>query len=427
MNVLIIGSGGREHAIAWKLNQSSQLEKLFIAPGNAGTEEEGTNVDLDITNFDEVGSFCIENKVGVVVVGPEAPLVNGIHDFFEANEKLKSICVIGPKKAGAQLESSKSFSKAFMKRHNIPTAKYLAVTKDNLDAGTDFLGKLKGPYVLKADGLAAGKGVLIIEDLEEAKSELKAMLKGKFGSASKTVVIEEFLDGKEVSVFVITDGTSYKILPSAKDYKRIGEGEKGLNTGGMGAVSPVTFANKDFLDKVDNQVIIPTIKGLKKEGIDYSGFIFFGIINVKKDPYVIEYNCRLGDPETEVVMLRLKSDLLELFDGLASGTLSERNVEIDPRTATTVMMVSKGYPEAYEKGKTITGLESVKDSFVFHSGTTKDSANNIVTNGGRVLTVSSFGKDVPTALTKSYASVEKIDFEGKNYRKDIGLDLVKKD
>lgn len=425
MNVLIIGSGGREHAIAWKLNQSSQLEKLFIAPGNAGTENEGINVALDIDNFDEVGQFCIENEIKVVVVGPEAQLVNGIHDYFEENKELNSICIIGPKKAGAQLEGSKSFSKAFMKRHNIPTAKYFTVTKEKLKEGIEFLTKLKAPYVLKADGLAAGKGVLILDSLEEAKSELKSMLKGKFGEASKTVVIEEFLDGKEVSVFVITDGTSYKILPAAKDYKRIGEKETGLNTGGMGAVSPVTFANKDFLDKVDNQVIIPTIKGLKKEGIDYSGFIFFGIINVKKDPYVIEYNCRLGDPETEVIMLRLKSDLLELFDGVASGTLSERNVEIDPRTATTVMMVSKGYPEAYEKGKVITGLKTVEDSFVFHAGTTKNNAGDIVTNGGRVLAVSSYGKDVPTALTKSYTSIEKINFEGNNYRKDIGFDLIK--
>ncbi len=425
MNVLIIGSGGREHAIAWKLNQSSQLEQLFIAPGNAGTEKEGINVDLDITNFEQIGDFCLEKSIEVVVVGPEAPLVNGIHDFFESNEKLNSICVVGPKKAGAQLEGSKSFSKAFMKRHNIPTAKYFSATKENINDGIAFLMKLKGPYVLKADGLAAGKGVLILERLEEAMVELKSMLNGKFGEASKSVVIEEFLDGKEVSVFVITDGTSYKILPEAKDYKRIGEKDTGLNTGGMGAVSPVTFANKDFLDKVDNQVIIPTIKGLKKEGIDYSGFIFFGIINVKKDPYVIEYNCRLGDPETEVVMLRLKSDLLELFDGLASGTLSERNVEIDPRTATTIMMVSEGYPEAYEKGKSITGLENVVDSTVFHAGTTKNKEYNLVTNGGRVMAVSSFGKDVPTALAKSYNSVNKIEFEGKNYRKDIGFDLIK--
>lgn len=427
MNILIIGSGGREHAIAWKLNQSSQLEQLFIAPGNAGTKKEGTNVNLDITNFDEVGNFCLENKIKIVVVGPEAPLVNGIHDFFESNEKFNSICIIGPKKAAAQLEGSKAFSKAFMKRHNIPTAKYISVTNENLNEGIEFLIKSKAPYVLKADGLAAGKGVLIINNLEEAKSELKLMLKGKFGTASKTVVIEEFLKGKEVSVFVITDGTSYKILPAAKDYKRVGEKDTGLNTGGMGAVSPVSFANKDFLDKVDNQIIIPTIKGLKKEGIDYSGFIFFGIINVKKDPYVIEYNCRLGDPETEVIMLRLKSDLLELFDGVASGTLSERNVEIDPRTATTVMLTSKGYPGTYEKGKTITGLESVENSIVFHSGTSTADDGNIMSNGGRVMTISSFGKDVSTALAKSYSSIEKINFEGKSFRKDIGFDLIKKD
>ena len=426
MKVLIIGSGGREHAIAWKLNQSSQLEKLFIAPGNAGTDQEGINVSLDINNFDEVGNFCLENEVNIVVVGPEDPLVNGIHDFFEASEKLKSICIIGPKKEGAQLEGSKDFSKAFMKRHNIPTAKYFTVTKENLKDGLEFLtSKMDAPYVLKADGLAAGKGVLILNDLAEAKAELKKMVNGKFGNASSKVVIEQFLDGIEVSVFVITDGVSYKILPAAKDYKRIGEKDTGLNTGGMGAISPVSFANKDFLDKIENQIIIPTIKGLRKEDIDYSGFIFFGIINVKKDPYVIEYNCRLGDPETEVVMLRLKSDLLELLDGVASGTLSERNVEIDPRTATTVMMVSKGYPEAYEKGKTIEGLENVEDSIIFHAGTKQDDSKNILTNGGRVLAVSSYGKDIPTALKKSYTTIEGINFEGKNYRKDLGFDLIK--
>lgn len=424
MNVLILGSGGREHAIAWKLNQSSQLESLFIAPGNAGTYDEGTNVDLDLENFGQIGDFCIEHQVEIIVVGPEIPLVNGIHDYFIADEKLKSICVIGPKKEAAKLEGSKEFSKAFMKRNNIPTAKYIAVTKDNTADGIAFLEKVKAPYVLKADGLAAGKGVIILEDLNEAKKELKAMLGGKFGKASKKVIIEEYLNGKEVSVFVITDGTSYKVLPVAKDYKRVGEKDTGLNTGGMGAVSPVTYANKDFLDKVENQVIIPTIKGLKKEGIDYSGFIFFGLTNVKKDPYVIEYNCRLGDPETEVLMLRLKSDLLELFDGIATGTLSERNVEIDPRTATTVMLTSTGYPEKYEKGKEITGLKSIEESIAFHAGTTIKN-DRTLTNGGRVISISSLGKDVATALKKSYNSIDKIDFEGKNYRKDIGADLIK--
>lgn len=425
MNVLIIGSGGREHAIAWKLNQSSQLEKLFIAPGNAGTDKEGINVNLDINDFYSIGKFCLENSIKIVIVGPEHPLVNGIHDYFAGDDQLKNICIIGPKKGGAQLEGSKDFSKAFMKRHNIPTAKYFSVTNDNIEEGLAFLNKMKAPYVLKADGLAAGKGVLIIEKLKEAKAELKKMLNGKFGSAGDTVVIEEFLDGIEVSVFVVTDGTSYKILPTAKDYKRIGEKDTGLNTGGMGAISPVSFANKDFLDKVENQIIIPTIKGLKKEGIEYSGFIFFGLINVKKDPYVIEYNCRMGDPETEVVMLRLKSDLLELFDGIATGTLSERDVKIDPRTATTVMLVSKGYPEAYEKGKKITGLNEAENSIVFHAGTKLDD-KDILTNGGRVIAVSSYGKDIPTALEKSYETIEKINFEGKNYRKDIGFDLIKK-
>ena len=426
MNVLIIGSGGREHAVAWKLEQSSQLEKLFIAPGNAGTSALGTNVNLDINNFEEIGEFCLMNKINIVVVGPEQPLVNGIHDYFVGDDKLKSICIIGPKKEGAILEGSKDFSKAFMKRHNIPTAKYVSVTKETIEKGFSFMESKKPPYVLKADGLAAGKGVLILDDINEAKAELKKMLKGKFGNASKTVVIEEFLDGVEASVFVITDGTAYKILPTAKDYKRIGEGDTGLNTGGMGAVSPVSFGNNDFLDKVDNQIIIPTIKGLKKEGIDYLGFIFFGVINVKKDPYLIEYNCRLGDPETEVVMLRLKSDLLELFDGIATGTLSERNVKIDPRTAATVMMVSGGYPNKYEKGKTIEGLDEVTEQVVFHAGTTTNLDQKVITNGGRVLAVSAYGKDMNTAVKKAYEGVDKLKFEGKNFRKDIGFDLMKK-
>lgn len=423
MNVLVLGSGGREHAISWKLAQSSQLDKLFIAPGNAGTSELGTNVDLDVMDFAAIKTFCLENDIHILVVGPEAPLVEGIHDSFADDDTTKHITVIGPKKAGAQLEGSKDFSKEFMAKYNIPTAKYLTVTKKNIEDGIAFLGKLKAPYVLKADGLAAGKGVLILDSLKEAEKELKSMLNGKFGDASAKVVIEEFLSGVEVSCFVITDGRSYKILPSAKDYKRIGEGDTGLNTGGMGAVSPVSFANREFIDKVDNQVIIPTIKGLNAEGIEYSGFIFFGLMVVKGDPYMIEYNCRMGDPETEVVMPRLKSDLLDLFDGIASDTLSERDVEIDPRTAVTVMMVSGGYPEAYEKGKTISGLSNTQNSIVFHAGT-KESGGLPVTNGGRVLAVTSYGKDVERALQQSYDSIDNISFEGAYYRKDIGQDLL---
>lgn len=423
MNVLVLGSGGREHAISWKLAQSSQLDKLFIAPGNAGTSSLGTNVDLDVMDFAAVKKFSIENAIDILVVGPEAPLVAGIHDAFVEDDSTKHITVIGPKKEGAQLEGSKDFSKEFMAKYNIPTAKYLTVSKKNIDDGIAFLGKLKAPYVLKADGLAAGKGVLILDSLKEAEKELKSMLNGKFGNASAKVVIEEFLNGVEVSCFVITDGRSYKILPSAKDYKRIGEGDTGLNTGGMGAVSPVSFANREFIDKVENQVIIPTIKGLIAEGIEYSGFIFFGLMVVKGDPYMIEYNCRMGDPETEVVMPRLKSDLLDLFDGIASDTLSERDVEIDPRTAVTVMMVSGGYPEAYEKGKTISGLSNTQNSMVFHAGT-KEAGGLPVTNGGRVLAVTSYGKDVERALQQSYDSIDNISFEGAYYRKDIGQDLL---
>ncbi len=426
MNVLVLGSGGREHAISWKLAQSSQLNQLYIAPGNAGTASVGQNVDLAVTDFDGIAGFCLENDVSIVVVGPEAPLVSGIHDYFESRDDLAGVTIIGPKKEGAIIEGSKDFSKAFMKRHNIPTAKYKSFTAENIDNGYTYLENMNAPYVLKADGLAGGKGVLILDNLDEAKRELKNMLSdGKFGEASKTVVIEQFLSGLEVSVFVITDGRSYKILPEAKDYKRIGEGDTGLNTGGMGAVSPVPFANRDFMDKVDNQVIIPTIKGLRAEGIDYSGFIFFGLISVKGDPYVIEYNCRMGDPETEVVMPRLKSDLLELFDGIATGTLSERDVQIDPRTATTVMMVSGGYPEAYEKGKAVKGLQSVQDTMVFHAGTTGD-GGIVKTSGGRVLAVTSYGKDVETALNKCYAAADQIDFDKKYFRRDIGFDIIKK-
>ncbi len=426
MNVLVLGSGGREHAISWKLAQSSQLDKLYIAPGNPGTELVGENVDLKLTDFSGIAAFALENNVQIIVVGPEGPLVAGIHDYFDERDDLSGITIIGPKKEGAQIEGSKDFSKAFMMKYNIPTAKYKSINQENLEAGYQHLEKMNPPYVLKADGLAAGKGVLILEDIEKAKKELNNMIADrKFGDASSTVVIEEFLSGIEVSVFVITDGKNYKILPEAKDYKRIGEGDTGLNTGGMGAISPVPFANRDFMDKVDNQVIIPTIKGLRAEGIEYSGFIFFGLIKVKGDPYVIEYNCRLGDPETEVVMPRLKSDLLDLFDGIASGTLSERDVQIDPRTATTVMMVSGGYPEGYEKGKTIKGLRSVEDSIVFHAGTSKTDGV-VKTSGGRVLAVTSYGKDIETALKKSYESADKIQFERSYYRGDLGFDLVKK-
>lgn len=423
MNVLILGSGGREHAFAWKIAQSSQIDKLFIAPGNAGTSQEGTNVDLAVDDFEGIKSFCLREKVDIVVVGPELPLVLGIHDFFLADDEIKHIAIIGPNKMAAQLEGSKDFSKRFMKRHNIPTARYQTFTKDTLEDGYTFLKSLKPPYVLKADGLAAGKGVVILKNLNEAKAELKSMLAdAKFGAASSSVVIEEFLDGIELSAFVVTDGRSYKKLPEAKDYKRIGVGDTGLNTGGMGAISPVPFATQAFLDKIENQIIIPTIKGLHKDGIDYQGFIFFGIINVKNDPFVIEYNCRMGDPETEVVIPRLKSDILELFEGIATRTLSERDVEFDDRTAATVMMVSGGYPDAYEKEKTIYGLNGIHDSLVFHAGTKKDGPT-ILSAGGRVLSVTSYGKSIRAALSTSYDNIGKINFENAYYRNDIGFDL----
>ena len=424
MRVLLLGSGGREHALAWKIAQSSILEELFIAPGNAGTKQHGKNVTVSPSNFEEVKSFVIKNNINMVVVGPEDPLVNGIVDFFEADAEISNVSIIGPNKVAAQMEGSKDFAKEFMKRHNIPTAKYGTFTKETLERGYEFLEKMQAPYVLKADGLAAGKGVLILDSLAEAKKELKSMLAGaKFGDASSRVVIEQFLNGVELSCFVITDGDAYKILPEAKDYKRIGEGDKGLNTGGMGAISPVPFANPTFLEKIKNQIIIPTIKGFKADNIVYKGFVFFGIINVKNEPYVIEYNCRMGDPETEVVIPRLKSDILDLFEGVATNTLSECDIQFDERSATTVMMVSGGYPESYEKGKQIYGLNSVTESIIFHAGTVSDGPA-VLSNGGRVLAATSYGKDIATALKKSYESIGKIEFEKSNYRKDIGFDVL---
>lgn len=423
MNILLIGSGGREHALAWKLAQSPKLTKLYIAPGNAGTAEVGTNVNIKPTDFDTMRSFIRENGVHMVVVGPEDPLVKGISDFFKEDPFLQYIPVIGPQKAGAMLEGSKDFSKQFMEKYNIPTAKYATFTSDTLEAGTRFLERLNSPYVLKADGLAAGKGVLIIDELVEAKLELTSMLiEEKFGAASDKVVIEEFLDGIELSVFVLTDGKNYKILPSAKDYKRIGEGDTGLNTGGMGAISPVSHADDAFLKKVEDRVVKPTIAGLQKEGIPYCGFIFIGLMKVKEDPYVIEYNVRLGDPETEVVIPRIKNDLVELFEATVEGELNNINLRIDDRAATTIMLVSEGYPGNYEKGKTITGLKDVEDSVVFQAGT-KANGKQLETNGGRVLAVTSFGDTMSDALETSYQNAERIQFEGKYYRKDIGFDL----
>lgn len=424
MRVLLLGSGGREHALSWKIAQSSSLEELFIAPGNAGTKQHGKNVNLSVTDFEGIKQFVLENAIDMVVVGPEDPLVKGIVDFFEADQEIAHVAVIGPNKEAAQMEGSKDFAKEFMKRHAIPTAKYGTFTKDTLESGYAFLEKMKSPYVLKADGLAAGKGVLIIDDLDEAKRELKNMLAdAKFGEASSRVVIEQFLSGIELSCFVLTDGDGYKILPEAKDYKRIGEGDTGLNTGGMGALSPVPFANPTFLDKIENQIIIPTIKGFKTDGIEYKGFVFFGIINVKNEPYVIEYNCRMGDPETEVVIPRLKSDILDLFEGVASKTLSERDVQFHEKSAATVMMVSGGYPESYEKGKQIFGLNNVKDSILFHAGTTNDGPA-VVSSGGRVIAVTSYGKDVASALKTSYENVEKIEFDKSYFRKDLGFDVL---
>lgn len=425
MNVLLLGSGGREHALAWKIAQSSQLEQLFVAPGNAGTSAVATNVNINPTDFKAIRKFVLENKITMVVVGPEDPLVKGIHDYFLADEELKKIPVIGPQKIAAQLEGSKDFAKAFMQRHGIPTARYQTFSKDTVAEAEAFLDTLKPPYVLKADGLAAGKGVLILKDLKEAKTEIRSMLTdAKFGEASSKVVIEEFLNGIEVSVFVLTDGKSYKILPEAKDYKRIGEGDTGLNTGGMGAVSPVPFADRDFMDKVENRVIIPTVKGLQQESIPYKGFIFFGLISVKGEPYVIEYNCRMGDPETEVVIPRIKSDILDLFEGVASETLSERDVQFDEKTAVTIMLVSGGYPGDYDKGKTIRGTEGITDSLVFHAGTS-EKGGKVITNGGRVIAVTSYGKDIESAVERSLKNADAIDYDKKYFRRDIGKDLMK--
>jgi phosphoribosylamine--glycine ligase len=424
MKVLLLGSGGREHALSWKITQSSNLEELYIAPGNAGTRLHGVNVEIKVDDFEAIKSFIVEKGIELVVVGPEDPLVLGVRDFLESQDETKHVHIIGPGKRGAQLEGSKDFSKKFMVKHNIPTAKYGTFEKKNIEEGNLFLDKLKPPYVLKADGLAAGKGVLIIDDIKEAKKELKNMLVSKkFGAASKRVVIEEFLKGIEMSVFVLTDGQSYKILPEAKDYKRIGEKDTGLNTGGMGAVSPVPFASSELMDKIETRIVRPTIRGLQAEGIDYKGFIFIGLMIVKNDPYVIEYNCRMGDPETEVVMPRIKSDILDLFEGVYTETLSERDLEFDPRTAVTVMMVSGGYPQEYAKGHTIFGLNEVKGSQIFHAGTSSDGPV-VKTNGGRVLAITSLAKDIHQALERSYANAKIINYEDAYYRRDIGKDLM---
>ena len=422
MNILLLGSGGREHALAWNMSKSPKCTQLFIAPGNAGTSSCGTNVPINPTDFKSIEAFILENNIQMVVVGPEAPLVDGIYDYFKNKEQLKSIKVVGPSTEGAKLEGSKAYAKKFMADQNIPTAGYREFTIENLNEGLDYIKTQKPPIVLKADGLAAGKGVLICQSIEEAQTEFKKMLEGKFGNAGSRVVIEEFLDGIEFSVFVLTDGKEYKILPIAKDYKRIGEGDTGLNTGGMGAVSPVPFVDKTIMDKVENRIIKPTITEIQKRNIEYKGFIFLGLIMVKNEPFVIEYNCRMGDPETEVVIPRLQNDLVEIFESLENGKLKDIEIKIDERAATTIMLVSGGYPEAYEKGKAIYGISDVNDSLVFHAGT-KSEGDQILTNGGRVIAVTSFGDNFRDALKISNKNAQLIDFQGKYYRTDIGFDL----
>ena len=424
MTILLLGSGGREHALAWKMLQSAKCQQLFVAPGNAGTSQIATNINLNPLDFIAVKDFVLQNNVDMVVVGPEDPLVHGIYDFFKNDSQINHIPVIGPSKVGAQLEGSKEFAKEFLVKHNIPTARYESFTKETVEAGCEFLTTLAAPYVLKADGLAAGKGVLILNDLAEAQQELRNMLvDAKFGAASSKVVIEEFLDGIELSCFVLTDGKSYKILPTAKDYKRIGEGDTGLNTGGMGAISPVPFADAVLMEKIETRIVKPTVEGLQKDAIEYKGFVFIGLINVKGEPMVIEYNVRMGDPETEVVMPRIKSDLVELFEAVGQQKLEEAVLEIDGRSATTIIIASGGYPEDYEKGKVISGIETIEDSIVFHAGTKEDNGS-IVTNGGRVLAITSYGNDFQEAIKKSYQNIEKLHFDKMYFRKDIGRDLL---
>lgn len=425
MNILILGSGGREHALSWKLAQSPKVDHIYVAPGNAGTAMTGTNLPIEVNDFESIKTAVIEKEIDMLIVGPEVPLVMGIHDFFADDPVLSSVPVIGPKKDAAQLEGSKDFAKDFMTKYLIPTAAYATFTKDTIEEGKTFLGTLQPPYVLKADGLASGKGVVILDDLEKAKEELNSMLaEAKFGEASSKVVIEEFLKGVELSVFILTDGTHYKLLPEAKDYKRIGEGDTGLNTGGMGSISPVTFANPVFMEKVENRIIKPTLEGLQKEGITYQGFLFFGLINVDGEPYVIEYNCRLGDPEAESLIPRIKSDLMNLLDGVVEGNLDEKKMEIDDRYAASIMMVSGGYPGKYETGKVISGINNLNNCILFYAGAGNDIEENVIkTSGGRVLAVTSYGNTLSEALKSAYSNVENIEFQGKYFRKDLGFDL----